>query len=387
MKGFPHCGFVFWPVGTGDSTTIVIDKARGAILQIDLRHMEGAGEKDDPHAPIIDILKDQLSKKGEKPYLSVFALTHPDKDHCQGFTRLLKEVTIGELWFSPRIFREYNKDLGDDASAFKKEAMRRVKKTIEKKGAVGSGDRVRIIGYDELLKEDDFDGFPEDQLTIPGNAITKLDGSEYAERFRAFVHAPFKDDSAGDRNDTSLAFQIVLAQGEVVGSALLLGDHCYPTVKRIFDSTTDKHNLSWNVFLAPHHCSKSVMYWCDEGEENETLRQDIIDAIEGAACETGYIVVSSEPIPKTNEPGDNPPHAIAKRRYEEIAPNGFLCTQEHGDKDHPIPLVFELGVDDFNLWGPQTSKAAGLTAVAKAVEQARGGAAPPSDRVGFGGNG
>jgi hypothetical protein len=275
--------------------------------------------------------------------------------------------------------------LCDDASAFKKEAMRRVKKTIGNKGKVGSGDRVRIIGYDDLLKEEEFQGFPKEQLTVPGNIIAELDGRNYADRFRTFVHAPFKDDSAGERNDTSLAFQIGLRDGEIVGSAVLLGDHCYPTVKRIFDRTTDKKNLAWNVFLTPHHCSKGVMYWCDEGEEEETRRQDILDAIGATATDPGYIVASSEPIPKSNEPGDNPPHAIAKNRYQEIAPNGFMCTQEHGGKDHPNPIIFEVTGQGFQYWGTQVTKAAGLTALAKAIEQARGGAEPPSDRVGFGG--
>ncbi len=386
MKGFPKRGFIFWPVGTGDSTTIVVDKEDGIILQIDLRHMECATEEDDPHVPIIDILKQELPELNEKPHLSVFALTHPDKDHCQGFSQLIKEVTIGELWFSPRIFREYHKDLCEDASAFKKEAMRRVKKTITSKGNVGSGDRVHIIGYDDLLKEEEFEGFPQDQLTVPGNSITELNGEDYSDCFNAFVHAPFKDDSEGERNDTSLAFRIALSDGEVTGFAMLLGDHCYPTVKRIFDRTTDKNNLAWNVFLAPHHCSKGVMYWCDEGEKEETLRQGVLDAIEKAASDPGYIVASSEPIPKSNEAGDNPPHAIAKNRYEEIAPDGFVCTQEHGGKDHPQPIIFEVTTAGLTYWESQVAKAAGLTSLAKAIEQARGGAAPPSDRVGFGEN-
>lgn len=386
MKGFPNRGFIFWPVGTGDSTTIVVDKANGVTLQVDLRHMECAAGKDDPHVPIINILKQELPKVNEKPYLSVFVLTHPDKDHCQGFSQLLKEITVGELWFSPRIFREYHNDLCEDASAFKKEAMRRVKKTITNKGNVSSGDRVHVIGYDDLLKEEEFEGFPQDQMTVPGYFITELNGDDYADRFKAFVHAPFKDDSEGERNDTSLAFQITLSDGEVTGFAMLLGDHCYPAVKRIFDRTTDKNNLAWNVFLAPHHCSKGVMYWCDEGEKEETLRQDVLDALEKEASAPGYIVASSEPVPKSNESGDNPPHAIAKNRYEEIAPDGFMCTQEHGGKDHPQPIIFEVTTAGFTYWGTQAAKAVGLTSLAKVIEQARGGMAPPSDRVGFGEN-
>jgi hypothetical protein len=386
MNAFPNRGLIFWPIGTGDSTTIVVDNEEGVILQIDLRQMECAAVKDDPHVPIIDILKQELPQVDRKPYLAVFALTHPDQDHCQGFSQLLKEVTVGELWFSPRIFREYHKDLCDDASAFKKEAMRRVNKTITGKGKVSSGDRVHIIGYDELLQEEEFEGFPSNQLTVPGNFITELDGRDYADHFRAFVHAPFKDDIERERNDTSLAFQIVLVDGEVSGYAMLIGDHDYPTLKRIFDRTTDKNNLAWNVLLAPHHCSKGVMYWCEEEEKEETLRQDVLDAIEKAASDPGYIVSSSEPIPKSNEAGDNPPHAIAKNRYEEIAPDGFVCTQEHGGKDHPQPIIFEVTTAGFTYWGSQVAKAAGLTSLAKAIEQARGGTAPPSDRVGFGAN-
>jgi hypothetical protein len=61
------------------------------------------------------------------------------------------------------------------------------------------------------------------------------------------------------------------------------------------------------------------MYWCDEGEKEETLRQGVLDAIEKAAVTQAISSPVSEPIPKSNDAGDNPPHAIAKNRYEEIA--------------------------------------------------------------------
>src|SRR5256886_7677384 len=44
--------------------------------------------------------------------------------------------------------------LSPDADAFCKEARRRVQKNIE--GDVGSGDRVRVIGYHDLLKEEQY---------------------------------------------------------------------------------------------------------------------------------------------------------------------------------------------------------------------------------------
>ena len=252
----PSQGFVFWPVGTGDSTTIAVTDE--VFLQVDLRHMKSADEEDDPHTPIVDRLVELLPQVNGKPYLPVFALTHPDEDHCLGFDDLLKRVNIGELWFTPRIFREYKKDLCDDAQAFRKEAKRRVKKTIQEKEDVASGDRVRIIGYDDLLKDEEYEGFPRERLTIPGNEILELDGEDQSDYFRAFVHAPFKDDAASERNDTSLALQVTLYQDDKSARALLLGDLCYPIIRQIFDRSKDD-DLKWNVMLAPHHCSKSVM--------------------------------------------------------------------------------------------------------------------------------
>jgi beta-lactamase superfamily II metal-dependent hydrolase len=135
---------MFWPVGTGDSTTIGIENK--VIVQVDLHNMKCADEDDDPHVSIVDELVESLPKKDKKPYLAVFALTHPDLDHCCGFAELLDKVTIGELWFTPRIFREYTGDMCDDAIAFRKEARRRRDKTIKVGGLPDAGDRVRIYG-------------------------------------------------------------------------------------------------------------------------------------------------------------------------------------------------------------------------------------------------
>jgi beta-lactamase superfamily II metal-dependent hydrolase len=286
-------GFTFWPVGTGDSTTVFVRS--DVIVQVDLRHLAAAGEEDDPHCPIVDELIKMLPEIGGERYLSVFVLTHPDEDHCQGFAELLKRVTIGEIWFTPRIFREYQKDLCEDAKAFKKEAMRRVRKTIDDGRDVSSGDRVRIIGYDERLEDDEYEGFPGDRLTVPGKAVCELDGVDQQDRFRAFVHAPFKDDAFGDRNNASLGLQVTLLRGSALGKALLLGDLAYPTISRIFERSDDD-DLEWNVLLAPHHCSKSVMYWQAEDEEEESLKQDVMNGF--SDCKSSTTMRHSPP--KTN---------------------------------------------------------------------------------------
>jgi hypothetical protein len=378
----PDRGFIFWPVGSGDSTTVVVDP--DTYIQIDLRHLALADEDDeDPRIAIIDKLEEILPIVDGKPFLSVFVLTHPDEDHCRGFEDLLSRVAIGELWHAPRVFREGPKDLCYDAKAFRREAKRRVAKIIENDGHSEAGDRVRIIGYDALLSEDDYKGFPSDLLSIPGTCLTILNGLDYTDRFKAFIHGPFKDDCEGDRNDTSVALQISLYDGESSAKALFFGDLCYPTVNRIFE-LSEADDVAWNLLLSPHHCSKSVMYWKSEGEAEASLKQDILDSMADAAASPGFIIASSQPIPSSNESGDNPPHAIAKRRYEEIVPDKFLCTQEHPNKDIPEPIIFALTENGLEYREPSAEVEEKTYSMSAAVAGARGTGAPPQDRVGFG---
>ncbi len=374
----------FWPIGTGDSTTFVVRESE-IVFQVDLRHSQKSEDEDTDCAPIIDYLVEHLPKRDGKPYLSTFAITHPDKDHIQGFEDLLKRVTVGELWFTPRIFREHDDDpegLGEDAQAFRKEAHRRVKAAIEAQGDPGAGNRVRLIGYDDLLTEDKYQGFPMEFFTVPGEFVESLDGEGLVGEFRAFIHGPFKpDEMVGDRNDTSLAMQVILGSNPHAGGVLMFGDHKYPTIRKIFDvSRANKRleNLNWQVLLAPHHCSKKVMYQDEDG--TEVFKKDIMDEFEASQIGAGYIISSSNPIPGSNKSGDNPPHAKAKSRYQEIAVGGFLCT--HDDGGHAMPLCFSVVDEDID-YDEQGSKEF-KDSLAAAISQARGSAETPTTKVGFG---
>ena len=362
----PARGLTFWPVANGDSTTISIDADN--FLQVDLNHLESkADDEDDPAWAVIDELIQRLPKVNGSPYLAAFALTHPDQDHCRGFPRLLDEVDIGELWFTPRVFAEYNKDLCDDAEAFKKEAQRRVDETVKAAGDPGTGNRVRIFGYSDILDEDDFKDFPNDRITVPGNELAEIDGNDLSDIFRVFIHAPFKDDDAGDRNDTSLAMQVTLTDGAESLRALLFGDLSYPILKRIFDKSEDD-DLAWNVLLSPHHCSKSAMYWQDADDDDEKLKQDIVDSMADAALDPNRVVSSSNPVPSSNKPGDNPPHAKAKTQYETIT-DSFLCTMDQSE-----PIVAEISDSGIVLAGV----VAATKTASQAADQARGRQQPPS---------
>ena len=376
----PDRGFVFWPVGTGDSTTIVIDDDH--VMQVDIRQMESSTEEDDPHAPVVDLLVEHLPKVDGEPYLSTFVLTHPDKDHCQGFADLLDQVTIGEVWFAPRVLSEFDEDLCDDAQAFKEEAQRRVDKAKEQ--TPEAGDRVRIIGYDDVLEEEEYEGFPEELLTVPGSEITELDGEDLSDIFRAFVHAPFKDDSEAERNDTSVGLQVTLKDEDASCRAMLLGDLSNPTINRIFD-VSDADDLKWNIFLAPHHCSKTVMYTSDNDDDKEVLDRKLMSKIDDAGEDCRYIISSSAPIPSSNKAGDNPPHTRAKNRYCEIVEDGnFICTQEHPNEEEPEPVVIGVTDDGCNLESDSGSGSKNSTELADAVIAARGGRSTPTTQTTFG---
>jgi len=232
-------------------------------------------------------------------------------------------------------------------------------------------------------------GFPKQQFyTRPGNVVVTLDGVNVSGRFHAFIHAPFKNGLADERNETSLAMQIVIGPGNPI-RGLFLGDVSYPTLMQIFGETHRHSNdgmLQWNVLLAPHHCSKKAMYERD-ALGNDVLQQDVLDELSACQLDTGYIVASSNDFPHSNSPGDNPPHRKARNRYEEIVNTEFVCTGEFSTPEHVRPIIFTatatgvvLAGDDYEL-----SESAQKT-LAAAIAAARGSNAPPTTKVGFGRN-
>jgi hypothetical protein len=385
VEALPDRGFVFWPVGCGDSTTVVLDSE--TVLQVDLHHVEDSENEDDPRIPIIDELVVLLPEGSDgKPYLAAFGATHLDKDHVQGFAELLERVTIGDLWFTPRVLWEQDQDeICEDAEAFAAEAKRRIAK-MKADGNVESGDRIRIIGFAEALEEhsDIYENLPEGSVTVPGSEFHAIDGVDRSDVFRAFVHAPFKEDAEAERNHTSFGLQVTLSDGDTSARALLLGDLSYPVVKRIFERSEDD-DLAWEIFVAPHHCSKSVMYGADEGESEDTLKHELLESIEAAAGENAYILASSPAIPDKDEDGANPPHLIAAQRYRELVPaEHFLCTGEHPDANAPEPIVFAIDSDTVTLRAAASAAAAGTSTVPGAVDKAREASRPPAGAVGFG---
>lgn len=343
----PSRGAVFWPVGTGDSTTLVIDD--DTVMQIDLHDMAKADSDDTAEVPVVDELVECLPMRDGKPYLAVFALTHADKDHCLGFADLLSKVTIGELWATPRLWREYldgsENDLCEDARAFQEEAERRVQVILEKTAAgeePSSGDRIIVFGYDTDHDKHAYDELPERYKSGPGHSISALDWEDCSGRFEAFIHAPFEADAAAARNETSLAMQVTLTdESGIDGKLLLFGDLAHDTIMKIFSYSEEKgrpERLEWDLLLAPHHCSKKVMYMPSVTGEDE-LETDVLDAFAKHMRESAVVVSSSHHVPDEDTKGANPPHKMASDRYGEIA-DDFIVTMDWLDVNEPSPLVF-----------------------------------------------
>ncbi len=382
---------IFWPVGTGDSTTLIL-KPGEIFMQIDLRHLEKADDPEEPEWPVLDHLVKILPKKNGKPYLSLFVLTHPDKDHIQGFSELLKRVVIGEIWHTPKIFRDQGDEeaLCEDAKAFKKEAHRRRKAILANPLKVTSGNRLRVIGHDDILKEEKYKDLPDSCKSRPGDLVYTVDGLDLSKDFNAFIHAPFKDDQDQDKNNTSLSLNIVIWEGKSYCQFFFFGDREYQTIKQIFETTekneTNKPYLYWHVMLCSHHCSKAVMY-AKEGEDStEKFKKDIMDFFNSYARSGEVYIVSSSHSKFTDGDGDNPPHKKARKRYEEIIkPGCFICTHEYPDKRNPKPLVFSVGSEGL-VFDDIRKKEIGSARLAATVEAARGGKQPPTTQIGFGAN-
>lgn len=404
----PERGAVFWPVGTGDSTTLVIDE--DVVMQIDLHDMAKADEDNTPEVPVVDELAASLPTVDGKPYLSVFALTHADKDHCLGFADLLSKVTIGELWATPRLWREYTDNpegdgLCDDARAFQEEAERRVEATRKAGGDPGSGNRIVVIGYDGE-SEHAYSDLPAEYLSGPGHSISVLDGHDCTGQFEAFIHAPFAADAAAARNETSLAMQVTLTdESGHAGKLLLFGDLAHDTIVKIF-SFSEKHErpqyLEWDVLLAPHHCSKYVMY-LRSIEGDDVYQGDVMDFFQKHQRPNAVVISSSAVFPETDEPGKNPPHRKAANRYTEIV-DELINTMSWLDVNEPSPVVFGVTADGAAIVRDELVEvsanavlAAGLTKsatrrlgriaaaatlVAKSAAAARGTAAPSDQRTG-----
>ena len=348
-----------FPVGNGDMTLIGTESGRKILIDMNIR--AAADDPDDKTLDVAKMLRDRLERdSADRLYVDALLISHPDQDHCNGlskhfhlgspdkWSKTSDKVFIREIWSSPMVFRRASRNhvLCDDAKAFNTEARRRVQKFRDSGSEVDGGDRIRILGEDENGKTDDLDEI----LVRVDETFSYINGQyDWSMTARLLGPLPKSDDDDEDilsKNNSSTILQFSLAGG---GSSdkcrfLIGGD----AEVAIWEKLWQRHDwrpewLSYDILLAPHHCSwHSLSYdsWSDSGEDAEVCK-DARNAL--SQVRDGAMIVASSDSIKDDD--NDPPCIRAKREYVSIAndDDAFKCTGEYPSEKSPDVMEFEIG--------------------------------------------
>ncbi|KMO14854.1 hypothetical protein [Methylobacterium platani] len=347
-------------VGNGDMTLMVLESGR--CLLIDCKIGVAADDPNDDAPDVGAQLRDRLTRDASgRLFVDAFLLTHPDQDHCAGLRRHFHlgppaswvkaddKIVIREMWSSPIVFRRADRKnakgghtLCEDAQAWRDEARRRVR-LFRAQRWLADGDRIQILG-------EDVDGKTGDLLPIlvsAGSVFSTICGVTDAT-FSGLLMAPMlaDDDAEAEvlsKNNSSVIVRLTLAAGgnPTAGRFLFGGDAEVAIWERVRDRYTDQE-LTYDVLMAPHHCSWHSLSWDSWSEKrekavvSERARSALAQAASGA-----IIVSSSNAILDDNR---DPPCIRAKREYEAIlkpVSGPFRCVaDEPGDDPLEISISY-----------------------------------------------
>lgn len=360
----------FFPVANGDMTLITLNDTNETSILIDVNIRCAADDPDDDTCDVAAELRKKLQTDDKgRPYVNVFVLSHPDKDHTTGLEKHFHlgpledyvdeppegeelKIVIREIWSSPMVFRRASKNhtLTDDAKAFNKEAKRRANLYKANAGSnITDGDRILIIGVDE--DPDKTKGL-EGILKKQGDIINWINGN-YSSYVWVRVLGPFpKGDEEEEKNlvknHSSVIMQYHIASDLThLDSCIFLtgGDAEVAIWKKLWETyqySTDY--LKYDLLQTPHHCSWHVLSFdsrskCDDPKVDADAKSALSQANTGA-----YIISSSKAI---KDDDSDPPSFAAKQEYLSISKN-FMCTGEYPKETSHEPLEFVVTAD-----GPQ----------------------------------
>ena len=344
----PDRGIVFWPVGKADSVTIVIDSE--TVIQVDVFQPDAASDEDDDRVPVVDRLAEVLPRAsdGKTPRLAVLAISHHDTDHCTGFERLCKEFQTDEMWLTLRSFVEAknNEHLTGPGQAVYDEAKRRRDAEIAASpNRAAPGDRLRIIGREDLLEDDDWKDFPPGLLTRAGQYVPCVNDEDRSDVIDVFVHTPFHEPEGDDsRNSSCLGLRVTLKDGNCERRFLLLGDLDYKKIEAFVEKSESRDNedkLPWEFLLAPHHGSRNAIMKQDEN--GKWVKAQAYYDLERYMCEDAVIIVSSRSLDSVSDNDTDPPHEDALARYREMAgEDNVMLTAEYANGNGSEPITIEV---------------------------------------------
>ncbi len=350
MSRLPDCGIACWPVGNGDSITLVAPD--GLVIQLDFNDRVS---DDNDWAPVLDLLADELNTvtvdAETKPELPVLMISHHDEDHCSGIDRLFEEFRVNELVVTLRCFVETD-DLTEAGETLLAEAERRRDEEIAaaaRSERAAPGDRLQIVGYADILETKGWDTFPETLVTVPGNYIPTFDDVDRSGSLDVFVHSPFREDteSSTSRNDTCLGMQVTMTNEECVQRFILLGDLEYQTIEAIVEHSEANANearLEWDVLVAPHHGSRHAIRRAEDDKYVDAVAAQYLENY--AAADAVVVISSNGDFTEPADTGQNPPHADAHRIYKRIVGKQNVHgthTEAKGADSYPVTVRAESG--------------------------------------------
>ena len=350
---------IFYPVGNGDTTQIVLSGGRRVLF--DFCHRNKAEDADTPEIDLKARLKEDL-KKADRDYFDVVAFTHADLDHIQGSTDFFElqhakkyhgegRIEIRELWVPAAMLLEEadNDHQSEEHVLLRQEARHRL---LEGKDIlVFSKPQALADWLEPLLKARGESASARDHLFIDAGTIVpgfSLD----KDRVEFFCHSPFiKHCDEGDiiRNRASLVFNVRFRADGADFDYLEVGDATWEEMEDIVSTTKYHKNddrLAWDLYNIPHHCSYLAL--SDEKGDKETEPKPLIKDLLRLGKKDSYIVSCSKPVTDVKESYSQtqPPHIQARKAYErylkEVGGRKFLVTMEEPNANKPEPITFEI---------------------------------------------
>jgi hypothetical protein len=346
---------VFYPVGNGDTSQIVLDNGRR--LLFDYRHKNESDEEGSKLFNLRRHLKEDLAA-AKRDYFDVVALTHGDSDHICNSTEFFElrhadkyqgndRIKIRELWVPAAMILETaaSDEQSDEFVIWRQEARHRLRQ--------GSG--IRVFSRPEMLKQwlKDNGLTLEERRHLITDAGTLVPGYTLAnDEVEFFCHSPFvKHVDQGDdlRNDASLIFQVRFEVNGTRFDYFAVGDSTSDVLDDIVEITSYHGNgdrLNWHLFNIPHHCSYLAL-GPEKGEEETTPTKNVKKLLMHGQPDA-YIVSSSHPIRGDKDAYEQvqPPHIQAKTTYvkylAKVGGRKFLVTMEEPTEERPKPIVFEI---------------------------------------------